>query len=287
MTYQLKNYSEAYLNEQYEIGNNHLTTWLGAQQSPIDRLRDIYSQADFDPETKFYALNDEEVVGFITAKPINDNSANMEFPLIKPGHEAVEEELMQFAFNTLKNKGISKIISRVSPRWGMTTDYAEKYGYREKELMWKSGRLVVNSYIQPSSNTNSIDVAEADYEEIKKILISFRKNTEKEAQKQLDLLTRIAERVTSWKIVREKDEIIGHDHLVEDIRDNQKARMNAIYSTNDNVRNSIMNAHVQAALASNIEFIDIFFWGPTEKMEAPYLDYGFDIGELFSYEKDL
>jgi len=287
MNYQFKHYSESYLEQQYEIGNNHLSTWLGAQQSPVNRLRDIYSQADFDPETKFYALNDTEVVGFITAKQIDGNSANMEFPLIKPGHEVVEEELMEFAFNALKTKDISKVISRVSPRWGTTSDYANKYGYTEKELMWKNGRLMVSSYIQPSADIETTEVTESDYKEIKSILIAFRENTEEEAQKQLDLLKRISARVTSWKIVKEDGVIIGHDHLVEDIRDNQKARMNAIYATGDEIRNGIMNAHIRAAMASNIQFIDIFFWGPTEDMDGPYLNYGFDIGNLYAYEKDL
>ena len=95
MEYELKHYSESYLEKQFEIGNYHLSTWLGGQQSPLERLREVYSQDGFDPETRFYALSQGEVVGFlpsnIAAGQTEEKSANLEFPLIAPGHDDVEE----------------------------------------------------------------------------------------------------------------------------------------------------------------------------------------------------
>ena len=243
MNYELKNFSETYLEQQYEIGNLNLSTWLGGQQTPVDRLREIYAKNDFDPQTKFYALHNNEVVGFITAKQGDQSNASMEFPLLRPDHEEVAASLMEFAFDTLRKKGVSKIVTRASPRWGKTMDYAKKYDYTLKELMWKNARLDVDDYIRPEKAANVDDVEESDYEEIKGILISFRKNTEQEAQRQVELLNRIADRVTSWKIVREDGKIKGHDHLVQDIRISNKARMNAIFANTDEIRNGIMNAN--------------------------------------------
>jgi len=97
MEYEFKLYSESYLDKQFEIGNQIISTWLGGQQTPVDRLRDIYSRSDFDPETKFYALYNNEVVGFITAKQIDEANANLEFPLLLAEHGAAEEPLMEFA----------------------------------------------------------------------------------------------------------------------------------------------------------------------------------------------
>lgn len=291
MEYELKYYSEAYLEKQFEIGNHHLSTWLGGQQSPIDRLRDVYSQEGFDPETRFYALLKGEVVGFVTSsipgEQAGDRVANLEFPLIAPGNEAVEERLMEFAFDTLRTKGVSKVVTRASPRWGKTMELAEKYHYTLKELMWKNARLDVNSYQRDTGEISVADVGESDLAEIKEILMSFRENSEKEAQNQVDLLRRISERVTSWKIVREGGKIVGHDHLVQDIRDARKSRMNAIYATRDDIRDSIMNAHVSAAKAKGIQYIDNFFFGPTEKLDGPYHDYGFEISDLYAFERPL
>lgn len=287
MNYELKHFSESYLEKQFEIGNHHLSTWLGAQQTPVSRLRDIYSKENFDPETKFYALHNNEVVGFITATLGEGQSAKMEFPLILPGHEDAEEKLMEFAFTTLRKKGVAKVISRASPRWGKTMELANTYEYKKKELMWKNGRLDVKSYVQQNSDVDIKDVVESDYDEIRNILMSFRENTEQEAQKQVELLHKISERVTSWKIVRENNKMAGHDHLVQDIRDNKKARMNAIFATRDEIRHGIMNAHVQAAIKNGIQYIDIFFFGPTVLMDGPYLQYGFDISDLYAFEKSL
>ena len=63
--------------------------------------------------------------------------------------------------------------------------------------------------------------------------------------------------------------------------------MNAIFAESDEIRNGIMNAHIKAAGENNIEFIDNFFFGPTENMDGPYNQYGFEISDLYAYEKDL
>ena len=88
MTYELKTYSPSYLEKQYEIGNHRLTQWLGARQTPVERLKKIYSQPDFDPETKYYALADGEVIGFMTAKIRNPDSSSLEANL-EFGREAI------------------------------------------------------------------------------------------------------------------------------------------------------------------------------------------------------
>ncbi len=287
MEYEFKLYSESYLDKQFEIGNQIISTWLGGQQTPVDRLRDIYSRSDFDPETKFYALYNNEVVGFIPAKQIDEANANLEFPLLLAEHGAAEEPLMEFALDTLRKKGVSKVVTRASPRWGKTMDLADKYDYSLKELMWKNARLAVGDYTFQDAVVEVSDVEKSDYDAIKDILVSFRKNSPAEAEKQVSLLDRISERVTSWKIVKENGKIVGHDHLVQDIRDSKKSRMNAIYATSDEIRNGIMNAHVKAAVNNGIEYIDNFFFGPSEKLAIPYLQYGFEISDLYAYEKTL
>jgi hypothetical protein len=291
MTYELKTYSPSYLEKQYEIGNHRLTQWLGARQTPVERLKKIYSQPDFDPETKYYALADGEVIGFMTAKIRNPDSssleANLEFPIVANGHENAEDKLIEFALDSLKSKGIAKVRARVSEPWGNSVSLAEKHGYEKKELMWKNAELVVDNYQPKSDNDEADEVTEADHEEIHEIMMSFRKNRAEEAQAQIDKLVSISERVTSWKIVREGGKIVGHDHLVEDIMDSKRARMNAIYAADNSIRDRIMNSHIKAVRAKGIEQIDNFFFGPTENMDGPYRDYGFEVAELWAYEKEI
>ena len=63
--------------------------------------------------------------------------------------------------------------------------------------------------------------------------------------------------------------------------------MNAIYATRDDVRNAIMNAHVQAAQKSGIQYIDNYFFGPTQDLDGPYHDYGFETSDLYAFSKSL
>ena len=130
-------------------------------------------------------------------------------------------------------------------------------------------------------------MTETDFEEIHEIMMTFRKNSATEAQNQIEKLVSISERVTSWKIIREGGKIVGQDHLVEDILDTNRARMNAIYATNADIRDRIMNSHIKAVRAQGIKQIDNFFFGPTENMDGPYRDYGFEVADLWAYEKVL
>ena len=194
---------------------------------------------------------------------------------------------MEFAFDLLKKKGVAKVRTRVSAPWGNTVSLAEKYGYEKKELMWKNAELIVSNYIPNSDNDDAQEVTEEDFEEIHEIMMTFRKNSAEEAQTQIDKLVSISDRVTSWKIIREDGKIVGHDHLVEDIMDSKRARMNAIYATRNDIRDRIMNSHIEAVKRNGIEQIDNFFLGPTEDMDGPYRDYGFEVAELWAYEKNL
>ena len=72
MTYEIRTYSEEYLEKQVEIGSSILKNWLGAAQTPYDRLKAAYSKEGFDPSSKYYAFKDGEMVARLTgAKPKN------------------------------------------------------------------------------------------------------------------------------------------------------------------------------------------------------------------------
>ena len=63
--------------------------------------------------------------------------------------------------------------------------------------------------------------------------------------------------------------------------------MNAIYATRDDLRDRIMNSHINAAIKSGIKIIDNFFFGPSLDMEGPYIEYGFKVAKLWAFEKTL
>ncbi|MCE7733651.1 MAG: hypothetical protein GPJ54_02155, partial [Candidatus Heimdallarchaeota archaeon] len=152
MTYVIKNYSEEYLQKQFEIGNSILSSWSGATQTSVENLKQVYSAENFDPETKLYAFKDDEMVGFITAtiKPLKEGEenlrANMEFPIVLEGHEAAEDLLYSKAIEVLRSKGVKRVQSRATDLWGETKDKAKIYGYEQKEVLNSNATLNTTEY---------------------------------------------------------------------------------------------------------------------------------------------
>lgn len=290
MSYEIRTYKEEYLEKQVEIGSSILSNWLGAQQTGLEALRKAYSNENFDPETKFYAFRNNEMVGFLTAG-IKDTTANMEFPVVLSNHQDAEKLLIEAAYSSFKEKGLSQVVSRASPTWGKTLEFVKEYGYAKKNVLWISSRLDIADFESSLDNTDTESVnIENDYEGIKEILIKFREMTPEGVDSYFKSLKKINERITSWKVIRRDGKIVGHDILVQDKFDSKKARMNAIYAVTHEsnvIEEKIMKAHVDEAKKTGILYIDNFFWGPTEKLATGYEKYGFLISDVTAYVKDL
>ena len=129
------------MEKQVEIGSSILENWPGTGQTDVEGLKQRYAMDDFDPETKFYAFKDDEMVGFLTAT-IKANKegedilrANMEFPIVLEGNEEAENILMEQAISVLKAKGVGRVQSRGSVLWGKTNEYVKAYEYTQKHQL--------------------------------------------------------------------------------------------------------------------------------------------------------
>ena len=60
--YEIKNYSEEFLEAQEAVGREATKDWNMFGQSSAERLKAIYSREGFDPETKFYAFEGDKLV---------------------------------------------------------------------------------------------------------------------------------------------------------------------------------------------------------------------------------
>jgi hypothetical protein len=292
MVYEIRTFDDSYLEKHVEIGSSILSKWLGAQQTPLERLQKAYSSSNpnFDPTTKFYALRNNEIVGFLTSG-IDNDVAMMEFPVVLSEHQDAEKLLIEAAYSSFRSRGITQVLSRASPTWGKTTDFVDEYGYEREKILWISSRLYLDKYTLDIDTLDVIEVdIEKDLDEIKPILMKWRDLKSEEVDSYFESLKRITERITSWKIIRKEGKIVGHDVLVQDKFDPNKARMNAIYAVGEDaeqIRDKIMTSHVNAAVESNIKYIDNFFWGPTEQLYKDYTKYGFENSDVTRYSKKL
>jgi hypothetical protein len=132
--YVIKNYENGFEVEQEKVGKEVALTFLQPHQTPAERLKEVYSQEGFDPETRLYAFKDDEMVGFLTARVLDEEEdgkkiANVTPPSVLSEHAEVNDILFNQAIKVLESKGVQKIRSFFGARSDKNEDDAKKWGY--------------------------------------------------------------------------------------------------------------------------------------------------------------
>lgn len=144
MNYTITTYKEGYIDDQFKIGSAIYDKWRMGGQTRPEQLVETYAGPNFDPETKFYAFDGTEMVGFLTTTEKTDKAektAFFEFPFLKQGHEGALDPLVQFAFNKLRDKGYKGLITRAGQYWGNSKELAEKYNFSHSNDIVKAGEI--------------------------------------------------------------------------------------------------------------------------------------------------
>jgi hypothetical protein len=157
--YVIKDHQRGIESDQVRIGREVAKKWIWPFAYNLEDLLKVHSQPDFDPSTRHYCFLDNEMVGYMfsTITP-NSNSnlstANLDFPRMLPGHEQAAELLINRAFETLKKKGVYRVVGRVTTMCPGDISLAEKTGfsisdwgykvYYSYEMAW--GKLSVVGY---------------------------------------------------------------------------------------------------------------------------------------------
>ncbi|MFW9852033.1 MAG: hypothetical protein ACFFDS_03770 [Candidatus Thorarchaeota archaeon] len=133
--YELKNFQKGFEEDQAKVGVKVASKWIFAHQTPTERLKEVYSQPDFDPETRHYCFKGKEMVGFLTTRVLEEEEgkpkkASLVFPSVLPGHEEATDLLYEKAIETLKNKGVEVVETYASALCGNQVDLANKYGFK-------------------------------------------------------------------------------------------------------------------------------------------------------------
>ena len=223
MAYTIKNYSEDYLESQYEIGNAILSKWTGAAQSSVESLKQTYSQEGFDPEMKFYAFKEDEMVGFCTSSHISNQSeddpkkAFLEFPLVKEGHDEAFEQLFSTALGTLRDKGYKAVRSRAGEDWIGSQSYIEKYGFTFHSELFQRAEFDPHT-IDISSLPDAGHLPQLDFEKHTDQLIELIKNeysvTEDQAKAAVDNLISLSDQTIFHDIILEEEKIVGRMQVI-------------------------------------------------------------------------
>lgn len=158
MTYVIKTYQEGFLDQQFKIGSAKYDKWRMGGQTRISQLQQTYSHPDFDPETRFYAFLEDEMVAFLNASDKKESErrvAFFEFPYYKTNHKAAVAPLVEFAFTKLKEQGFDTLVTRAGPYWGNTSHMAERYGFIETQQIVRAASLDLDDVDQRLFDYNS------------------------------------------------------------------------------------------------------------------------------------
>ena len=156
--YELKHFHNGFEDDQERVGKEVAKTWIYAHQTDAERLKEIYSKPNFDPETRHYSFKEGEMVGFLTTKVVEPKEdgkkrASLVFPSVLSGHEESVGLLYEKAISVLREKGIEIVETLVSPLCGEQVELAQQYSFTHKEDL---NNIV---YIQKVKKLeNSIDV---------------------------------------------------------------------------------------------------------------------------------
>ncbi len=133
-SYEIKTFEEKFIDEQARIGIDATKNWTAYRQTPAEELKKTYSGPDFDPNTRFYALLNGELVGFLTSSivgGIGEKTAIMRLPLVKKGHEPAEKVLMDYALKALGGKHVLLLTTEVAKGWHTWEALLKKYRFED------------------------------------------------------------------------------------------------------------------------------------------------------------
>ena len=134
--YIIKQYQKGFEEEQAKIGMEVAKSFLAPHQTPVERLRQVYSQENFDPETRLYAFKDNKMIGFLTARILDDDEsgikkASLTLPSVLPEHKEAWKMLYNQTIDVLKKKEVKKIQTWFGCIACKPVEAAEKLGYNK------------------------------------------------------------------------------------------------------------------------------------------------------------
>ncbi|NPD88840.1 MAG: GNAT family N-acetyltransferase [Asgard group archaeon] len=213
--YVIKSYDESFLKKQVEIGTIYSKKWLTFTQSNVEKLRQIYSQDNFDSDTRLYCFKDKEMVGYISATIIideekNTKRANTRLAFVLPGHEKMFYTLYSQLEEILKEKGVSVITTTQSKMNDNYYELAEKIGFIYEKTNVEIFIGSSNSFKEFESDLPISDFnREINYNlALKKLKETYKNSTEEALTNYLNLTT-TTHKPISFRVMKDGDKIVA------------------------------------------------------------------------------
>jgi hypothetical protein len=99
--------------------------------STLDEMRRRCRAKDFDPSSRFFALDGERVVGYATFHA----NGRISFPWCRVGHEHRAEELHQSVLQAMRSRGLKSAFAAYRADWPAQRDFFLGHGFRHARDM--------------------------------------------------------------------------------------------------------------------------------------------------------
>lgn len=141
--YAIKDYQKGFEPDQARIGLEVGRDWIWPYAYSLPDLLEVHARPEFDPSTRHYCSMDDDMVGYvvsvITPSEHRDvSTATLDFPRVMPGHAQAAELLLDKAFETLRSKGVSRVVGRVTTMCPGDVRLAEKTGFSVTDWGYKT-----------------------------------------------------------------------------------------------------------------------------------------------------
>ncbi len=290
--YEIKHYQEGFLENQFRIGTEVSREWQLFGQTNIERLKEIYSQPDFDPETRLYYFKGEEMVGFLTStivpEKIDDKTiGNLSPPLVLEGHEEAKELLVSKAIDILKSKGAEVVRTFANDTWGGHKETAEKLDFKLiRDTAYMVG-LNVNDLTISEEATDVLEYdKERDLEELVQIFMNELGMTEEQAQQNFEVIE-TSEDIIGHYVIRDDEKIVARTYVAKNA-DLPEVYVGYIYALEDKYRLQLIAKAVETCKEKGIDNLNaLLFGGMIAKLDE-YEKIGFSkLNSSSMYEKEI
>jgi hypothetical protein len=105
----------------------------------LDETRRRCRSAEFDPGTRFFAIEEGQAVGYATFHA----NGRISYPWCRPGHERFAEPLLDVVFHAMRGRGMTRAFAAYRADWQPQADFFLSHGFEKV-------REMVNYWLDPA-----------------------------------------------------------------------------------------------------------------------------------------
>ncbi|OLS18852.1 MAG: hypothetical protein HeimC2_43850 [Candidatus Heimdallarchaeota archaeon LC_2] len=301
MTHKILGYNSEFIDKQVDLVWEISGPWKYPYRTSYDALRKTYSKDNFDPSTRFYAFENDELVGFIVSdvvkNPEKGDYGTLRFPLVKNDDRDIVSDLMEKAFIRFRELGIKKIRAPAGIGFGNTLDFANKYGFEKNRLLFKRTRTPVEN-LKISGNTEGVtDFDDKFHDQLKEIYETKMGLSKEEGQYWYNYAVSNRERkekekgptYVSWKMTGDNNRILGFTYVHRSDEDPSYGGISPFWAEDptdiEKIIDTHLSSHIETLKPAGMKHVGTFLINELLQLEGLYLKFGFEFDSVYSYEK--